>query len=341
MNSGSGSKRPTIREVARLAGVSHQTVSRYLRHNGGLKSETVAKIDAAVAELDYQPDLTARAMRTRRAGTVAILIPGWSSQMFQRELSGACVAARSAGFRVEIELEEGGRQARGDRVRRLLKSRQVEGVLSLAHLGPDDEQESASHGEPVIVSADFDDDMRNIGALADGSAAGEIVEYLASLGHRHFLHVAGRESFASARNRVRVYLEAVDRLGLISHGVVGYGWEPEFGYRAVAELPADSQVTAVVAASDYVAIGAVRAALERGWPVPGRLSVFGWDDLVMGEYATPSLSTVAVNRELRGNHAMQRLVCLMRGEPAPPPPKERLNRLVFRESTGQVRQSGS
>ncbi|WP_116953204.1 LacI family DNA-binding transcriptional regulator [Jiangella endophytica] len=334
MTAGATSKRPTIREVAQLAGVSHQTVSRYLRRNGGLKAATVAKIDAAVAELDYQPDLVARAMRTRRLGTVAVLIPGWSSHVFQRELSAACLAARSAGFRVEIVVEVGGSRARRERVRALLGGRQVEGVLSLAPLGHVDDPAGQEYGGAVVVSADFDDEMRNIGALADGSPAAEIVEYLASLGHRHFLHVAGHPAFASARSRRLAYSHAIERLGLVSHGVVGFDWGPKVGYESLAALPADSEVTAIVAANDEVAIGAMRAARERGWAVPGRVSVFGWDDLRVGEYSTPSLSTVSVDRELRGGFAMRQLIAVVRGEEPPPVPEAGLNRLLLRESTG-------
>ncbi|MFD6445886.1 substrate-binding domain-containing protein, partial [Promicromonospora sp. NPDC060204] len=161
-----------------------------------------------------------------------------------------------------------------------------------------------------------------------------IIEHLAGLGHRHFLHVAGPDAWSSARARRQVYLEVIERLGLTSHGVVDGDWSAECGYEAVRCLAETSPVTAVIAANDPMATGAVRAALDRGWGVPERLSVVGWDDLELGRFATPSLSTVAVDREGQGEVAMRRLIALVRDEPAPESARAPVNRLVLRESTG-------
>jgi transcriptional regulator with XRE-family HTH domain len=110
-----GSRRPTIKEVARLAGVSHQTVSRYLRSRNGLKPATLARIDAAVRELNYRPNLVARSMRTRRTGRLAVLLP----TMFYnpaRMLYGATEAAHEAGFTVEAISVVGDTAARTERM---------------------------------------------------------------------------------------------------------------------------------------------------------------------------------------------------------------------------------
>ncbi|MCA2224639.1 substrate-binding domain-containing protein [Nonomuraea sp. NEAU-L178] len=110
-----------------------------------------------------------------------------------------------------------------------------------------------------------------------------------------------------------------------------------FGYDAITSLPADSGVTAVVAANDLLAMGAVRAALSRGWTVPQDLSVFGWDDEEMGRFATPALSTVAVDREKQGCDAMLRLIAAVRGEPVPEVAESTINQLIIRETTGAAR----
>jgi DNA-binding LacI/PurR family transcriptional regulator len=149
--------------------------------------------------------------------------------------------------------------------------------------------------------------------------------------------VAGAEHYASARNRKRVYVETVTRLGLRSAGVVDGDWSAQSGFDAVSALPEDTDVTAVVAANDVVAMGVVRAALTRGWSVPGDLSVFGWDDEEMGRFATPSLSTVAVDREAQGRTAVHRLLAEIRGEPIPEPGPRTINHLIVRESTAPPR----
>jgi DNA-binding LacI/PurR family transcriptional regulator len=134
-----------------------------------------------------------------------------------------------------------------------------------------------------------------------------------------------------------VYLETIEDLGLESVGAVDGEWSAQSGFDAVTALPEDCGVTAVIAANDSVALGVVRGALSRGWQVPRDLSVFGWDDEEYGRFSTPSLSTVAVDREAQGRYAIHRLLAEIQGEPAPEPPNRAINRLIIRESTAPPR----
>ncbi|MEU5157725.1 LacI family DNA-binding transcriptional regulator [Glycomyces sp. NPDC021274] len=325
------SRRPTIKEVARLAGVSHQTVSRYLRSRSGLKPATLASIDAAVSELNYRPNLVARSMRTRRTGRLAILLP---TMVFNpaRMLHGATEAAHEAGFTVEAISVVGDTAARTERMLEIAGTGQVEGILALAPIAPGAE-DHLPHGETIVVAADFDDQMRGIGELADAAPLVEIMEGLAALGHHRFFHVAGNLQFASARARKAAYLETVERLGLESAGVVDGDWSGRSGYDAVRSLPDEAMPTAVIAANDVVAAGAIRALIERGLDVPGDASVTGWDNNEACEYLPPSLTSVEVNLEGLGRNAMLSLVKAISGrelEPASRP----LQHVVWRESTG-------
>jgi LacI family transcriptional regulator len=323
-------KRATIYEVADRAGVSHQTVSRYLRNNGGLKPVTLAKVRAAIEELNYRPNLVARSMRTRRTGRIAILLPAATRFLPLRLLGAASAAAHEAGYSVALVGLEGGAEDRAERAQELTGSGEFEGVLALASLG---DQGHAGPGGPVVIIADYDDEMRGLGALADGAACGEVVRYLSGLGHTTFLHLAGPQEFASARNRRRTFVDAVAGLGLRGT-VLDCEWSGQSGYDAVMGLPADTEVTAVVAANDLVAMGAVRASLSRGWRVPDDLSVFGWDDDELARFGTPSLSTVAIDRERQGREAMGRLIALVRGTEPPPVDPTSLHTVIPRESTG-------
>lgn len=328
------SRRPTIKQVARLAGVSHQTVSRYLRSRDGLKPTTLARIDAAVSELNYRPNLVARSMRTRRTGRLAVLLP---TMVFNpaRMLHGATEAAHEAGFTVEAISVIGDTEARTERMLELAGTGQVEGILALAPLSPRGEDQ-LPHGETIVVAADFDDQMRGIGELADASPLVEIIERLAELGHRRFFHVAGNLQFASARARKAAYLETVDQLGLESAGVVDGDWSGKSGYDAVRSFPDEAMPTAVIAANDMVAAGAIRALIDRGLDVPGDVSVTGWDNNEACQYLPPSLTSVEVNLEGLGRNAMLSLVKAISGrelEPSLHP----LQHVVWRESTGPAR----
>lgn len=323
-------KRPTIHEVAGRAGVSHQTVSRYLRNNGGLKPGTVVKVQAAIAELNYRPNQVARSMRTRRTGRIAILLPTATKLLPLRMLGALSATAHQAGYRVDLVGSEGGADDRATRAQELADSGEFEGILGLASLGT---SPAAWSAVPVVVIADYDDELHGLGALADGAACGEVVRYLSDLGHRSFLHLAGPQAFASARNRRKTFVDTTSKLGL-SGTVVDCEWSGQCGYDAIMGLPRDTPITAVVAANDLLAMGAVRAGLARGWRVPDDLSVFGWDDDELARFGTPSLSTVAIDRERQGREAMGRLIATIRGTDPPPVDSTSLHTVIYRESTG-------
>lgn len=327
---GRPSRRPTIIEVAKAAGVSHQTVSRYLRSDVGMKPLTRERVRAAIEELNYRPNLVARSMRTRRTGRLAVLLPA-ATYSPARMLAGASTAAHAAGFVLEI-LSIPDAESRTERMLELADSGQVEGILSLAPLA-EGIGSSLPAGAAIVVSADFDDEMRGIGALADASPVAEMIEHLAGLGHRRFLHVGGPGQFASARARRQVYLETIERLGLESVGVVEGNWSGRSGMEAMLALAEGQQPTAVIAANDVVAAGVVRGALVRGWRVPEDVSVTGWDNLEAAEYLAPSMSTVDVDLERIGADALRRLVAVIRGDTFVPSPTP-LNRIIWRESVG-------
>ncbi|MFJ7296788.1 substrate-binding domain-containing protein [Streptomyces collinus] len=330
-----GRKRPTIWEVAERAGVSHQTVSRFLKNDSGMKPTTRARIERAVAELDYRPNLMARSMRTQRSHRITIVLPELSGFVPIPLLRGASAAAHEAGYMTDVVGLEGGESRRARSVLSLLETRQADGVLSLVPLG--DLAGGRGAGQwPVVVLGEYDDKLQSRGRLADGRPAEEILRHLADQGHRRFLHVAGSQDWASARNRRAVYVEAIERLGLESYGVVDGDWSVRSGYEAARDLPADSGVTAVLAANDYVALGVLRGFQDRGVRVPEEMSVFGWDDEEFTRYFSPTISTVHIDKEEVGRQSMLSLLALLRGEPEPKSEVADLFRLVPRGSSGPI-----
>ncbi|MFJ4539670.1 LacI family DNA-binding transcriptional regulator [Streptomyces tibetensis] len=330
-------RRPTITDVARLAGVSPQTVSRYLRFNGGLKPATLERVEEAIRELDYRPNLVARSMRTRKTGRLAILMPAMAFNP-SRMLAGASATAQAAGYFVDVVSAGGGVQARSERLLELADSGQFEGLLSLSPVLPSTENKLHQR-TAVVISADFDDEMRGIGELADATPVVRMMEHLAALGHTRFLHVAGDAHFASARARRQSYLDTVERLGLESVGVFDGDWSGESGIEAIRSLPNRSRPSAVIAANDLVAAGVVRGARERGWDVPGDVSVTGWDNVAVGQFMNPSLTTVDVDLERLGSKAMTKLIASL-SDTAPETNEETLFRVIWRESTAEPPTTG-
>lgn len=331
---GARKKRATIWEVARLAGVSHQTVSRYLKNNGGMKPDTREKIGVAIAQLNYRPNLSARSMRTQRSNRIAILLPALTSFVPVPILHGASVAAHEAGYVTDVVGVEGNEARRAQNAIALLDSGQADGVLSFTPL--DSGGSGITDQYPVVVLGEYDDNMRSRGELADGRPAAEIVRHLAGRGHRRFLHVAGSQDWASARNRRAIYEETVAELGLESYGVVEGDWSVRSGYDAARGLPAGSGVTAVLAANDYVAMGVIRGFQDSGVRVPEDISVFGWDNEQFTQYFLPTMSTVSLDRETMGHQAMLSLLALIRGEPPRTQQIKPAFEIIARGSSGPV-----
>lgn len=322
--------RATSRDVARLAGVAQSTVSYVLAGKGSISPATRERVRQAAEQLGYRPNLAARAMRTRRTGRVAAVmgLPAYDPAAM---LAGASTVAQAAGYVMDVLHVDGSVETRSERVLELARSGQFEGVLSFTPLQPA-VAELASADVPVTVSETFDDEMHAAGDLVDASPVVTFVEHLAALGHTRFLHVAGPPHYASAVARRSAYLATVERLGVTSLGVVEGDWSGRTGLAAIRSLPADAPPLAVIASNDLVAVGVMRGAAERGWSVPGDVSVTGWDNADVGPYLTPSLTTVDTDRAEAGRRAMRLLVAALRQEAAPhglPP----LTSVVWREST--------
>ncbi|MER7797542.1 LacI family DNA-binding transcriptional regulator [Microbacterium sp. NPDC096154] len=318
-------------DVARAAGVSHQTVSRYYKFRGGLKPATIEAIETAVRELNYRPNLAARSMRTQRTGRIAVItsIPAFNPAPM---LGGASAVANEFGYAMEVHLLPGDSGERADRLQELVDAGQFEGILLLAPV-PASRLRRAQKSLPVVSTSDFDEQMHVTGELTDAAPIDAFMSRLVELGFRRFLHVAGSPEFTSARARETRFLAAVERLGVESLGVVGRQWTGEAGRDAILALPDASPPFAVIAANDLVAVGAMRGAYDRGWSVPGDVSITGWDNADVGEFLTPSLTTVERDFEALGRRSMRRLVAELRGDPFAPD-TEPLHRIVWRESVG-------
>ena len=326
-------RRPTIRDVARLAGVSHQTVSRHLRRDPTVSPMLAAHIDQAVAQLDYRPNLVARAMRNRSTGRLALVLPAGDARSPSEVLAGASEAAQRAGFALEVVTLPPGELSSG-RVAELADSGLYEAVLSLTDLPGGGRERLGT--VPIVSAPVYDRKLRGVGPLSEASRMLELVQGLAARGHRELLHLTGDRHHPSSQRRREAFRRAIEELGLRSAGVVDCRWDPEAARRTILDLPECTGVTAVLASDDVVAAAVVRAAAERGWRVPGDLSVTGWDDLPLGAWMSPSLTTVAIDNHRLGAELLEELLRVMRGED-PAMDRPSITEVVWRESTGRPR----
>src|SRR5690606_34236817 len=329
------SRRPTLKDVARLAGVSHQTVSRFVSGDPALRESNRQRIQAAIDELGYRPNIVARSMRMRRTGLLSVIVPATASPHAPAKMMSAMTTvAHTEGFEVEVVHVAGGVHARTNRAFELADSGLVEGVVSLASFDDRVREGTRASGVPILAFPAYDDNLHGAGILVDASPMTEIVGRLAELGHRHFFHVGGPVGHPAASERQAVYERAVSARGLVSHGAARGPFDGSTGVDAVLGLPDDTPVTAIVCANDELAAGALMGASQRGWAVPARMSVTGWDNRQMGKYMPPGLTTVIVDNALAGRFGMNKLLATMRGEPLPVEDFRGLNTVVWRGSVG-------
>lgn len=324
-------RRPTSRDVARLAGVSQSTVSYVLTNRPGISEATRDRVQRAAEELSYRPNLAARSMRTHRTGRIAIVMPitAWNPPSL---LAGATAAAQDAGYAVEVQSLPSAGLERDAHLAELVGSGQFEGILSFVPV----RAPAGEHRTTVFFATEFDDEMHAAEELSDPFPLMEMMTELSRLGHRRFLHITGALDYRSARSRRDTYLTMIERLGAESLGVIEGDWSARAGLDAVRTLADDAPPLAIIAANDLVATGVVRGVHERGWTVPEDVSVTGWDDYPTSAFQLPSLTSVIQDRGELGARSVRRLVALMRDEPAPEEHGS-LQSVVWRESTGRPR----
>jgi DNA-binding LacI/PurR family transcriptional regulator len=326
----------TIYDVARAAGVSHQTVSRFLKGYEGIRPETRTRVTEALRELGYRPNLTARSLTTGRSHRVAALTHEIGQVGPSKILEAVNAAAREAGYLLDvITLDVHDPAAIRESIDLALQY-DLAGVLALAST----DEMARVFGSTVfrvpsyIVAVSDDEFGPNSGHVGIGFA--QVIEHLTGLGHTDVLHIAGPEAWVAGRNRAREYEAAVAAAGIRSTGIIHGDWSAKSGYEAVQSLGDDLRATAILASNDQIALGAMLALRERGLSVPGDISVTGVDDIPEAAYFAPPLTTLRVDFRGEGRDAFMQLLAAIEGAEPPPHPSY-LSELIVRQSTGPVR----
>jgi LacI family transcriptional regulator len=312
-------RRPTIYDVARLAGVSTATVSRALNGTGQIAPATREAIEAAVAQLGYEPNTAARSLVTRSTQTIALLLPDISNPFYDALVSGIQRRALEAGHTMLLCTTEGDPE-REEQYLNLLRAKQVDGVLvDGLVLPPDRVARFVRNGLP-IVCLDRDVDSASVPLVQVDNRLGArmATEHLLSLGHRRIAHVAGAPELGISEERIAGYDEALLDAGIrpdVALLAVG-SFTEEGGCEAMKALLASTDLTAAFAANDLSALGVMNAIVESGRRVPDDVSVVGFDDLRLSSFTTPPLTTIRQPALEIAERATRLLLDLARGRPA-------------------------
>ncbi|MFJ7244704.1 LacI family DNA-binding transcriptional regulator [Kitasatospora sp. NPDC098652] len=323
-------------DVAKLAGVSHQTVSRVLNGAPHVKPDTRDRVLAAIRELDYRPNSAARALVTRRSQALGVV--SFDSTLYgpASMLDGIERAARSAGYFVTVtslrSLDGRSVQEAVDR----LRDQGVEGVVVIA---PQTSSVSAvarlSSSVPLVAVGSGDQARVPMVSVGNRYGAGEATGHLIDLGHRTVHHLAGPVNWRESQDREEGWRLTLEAAGCPVPEVERGDWSARSGYQAGLRIARLHEVTAVFCANDHMALGLLRALHEAGRAVPDEISVIGFDDIPEAAYFTPPLTTVRQDFGELGRRALELLVAELEGGARSAPTQLEISpELVLRRSAG-------
>ena len=311
----------TARDVARLAGVSTATVSRALSHPVLVRPETRKRVELAVASLNYVSDGVARALSTRRTGTVGAVIPTLDNAIYAVSTHSLQKALEQAGYTLLLACHEFDLAAEA----RIVRAFVARGVDALVLVGT--EHDAATRrllltlGIPCVFTWSLERPHRNASVGFDNRAAGRMIaEYLLQLGHRRIGMISGIvKGNDRARDRVKGVTEALAKAGIdLPHEhVVPAAYSLRAGGDALTELFRRARFTAVVCGNDVLGIGAIQEAQSMGLNVPMDISITGFDDMEIASVVTPALTTVRFPIAQVGLEAARLLVECMESNVAP------------------------
>ncbi len=325
--------RPNIRDVAALAGVSHQTVSRVINRDERVTEETRQKVEAAILQLGYRPSSLARSMAYGRTFTLAFIALNFTDYTFSSMLDAAeCEARQHSYFTLAISAGENSNYA--ELVNELFGHQHVDGLIVV---GPSliEHHVELAHEAPVVyitprrspaLQYTVDSDNRHGGWLA--------TRHLLEQGHRKIGMITGPKAQISVQERTEGFEQALREMEIPSPAewIFEGDWSATSGYHGFEALYSHG-VSAIFAQNDRMAIGCIRAARDHGVRVPEDLSVIGFDDIPLASYFDPPLTTVRQDTAELGRQAARLLVELLENPQLPPRHVIIPTQLVVRKST--------
>lgn len=304
-----GGARPSMADVARLAGVSSQTVSRVSNGHANVGERTRAKVTEAMRALGYRPNSAARALRSGRFRAIGVIAATLRTYGNVHTLDAVAEEASRRGYSVVL-MPVGDltlRQVSGAYER--LSAQAVDGVVIILEARLLDQAEfTLPPGIPVVVVDSGAGPAYTVVDTDQALGARQATGHLLDLGHRQVWHVAGPPTSFSAAHRAESWRQTLAARGITPEPALPGDWTSESGYRAGRELARRADVSAVFAANDQMALGVLRAMHEAGRAVPGGVSVAGFDDMEEARSFWPALTTIRQDFAAVGRLSVRKLL---------------------------------
>jgi len=336
----------SIKDVARLAGVSIATVSRCVNDPDKVTEKTRLKVQSAIRETGYSPNTLAQSFRRGRTNLVMVVLPSVGDPFFAAVMRGIRVAARAKGYSVVID-ETQLNTMTSDEIGAMLVSRQTDGIILLASLSPfgTDILSTNSHRRlPIVIGCEtIAPELADLPSvhIDNVAAAKEATNYLIAKGHKKIAMVYGQQTSLLTKDRELGYREAMKNASLlIDDDWVVEGRLTIAGARNATRglLSLANRPTAIFCATDEMAIGCLHAVKTAGLSVPDDISIMGFDDIRYAEVTDPPLTTISQPGEEIGERVMYRLCrSIEEGSTGNNKPEIVSHRLVIRQSVANAK----
>ncbi len=327
-----GWQRPSIYDVAREAGVSHMTVSRVLNGHPNIRESTRERVLKAIEEMNYTRSSIARALATRRAMRIGVLVDGPVQYGPNSTLRALESAARDVGYAISaFSISDDEESSIDTGVVDLV----TQGVDALCVIAPRasslDNLRRQATGLPTIVIKAEPDAVWHTVAVDQRAGATLAVTHLIDLGHRRIMHVSGPLDWYDATEREQGWRDALTAAGLPIRPPVAGDWTSDYGFELASSYDFED-VTAVFAGNDQMALGLVHGLAQRGLRVPEDISVVGFDDLPDARHFLPPLTTVRQDFDALGELALRAIIAAIEDDEDAPQHDMIEPRLIVRSS---------
>lgn len=325
---------PSIADVAKEAGVSAQTVSRVSNGLSNVEEKTRAKVERAMQALGYRPNRAARALKSGQFKSIGVITFTLSSFGNMKTLDAIVQAAGETGYSISLIPMPDPTSSKFPNAYNRLREQQVDGVIIIFDALLTDKADISMPADLPTVVVDSNPNSGYIMVDTDQeSGAQQATEHLLGLGHANVWHIAGPKASFSASHRAQSWRRTLEGAGIAAPEILRGDWSTESGYRLGLELGARPEVTAIFAANDHMALGAMRALHELGRRIPEDVSIVGFDDLEESPSFWPPLTTVHQNFQSVGQLCMEALLLQINGTSAPLAAQKVPTHLVVRQST--------
>ncbi|MDP5273393.1 LacI family DNA-binding transcriptional regulator [Chengkuizengella axinellae] len=337
-------------EIARLAGVSRSTVTRVINNYGNVHPKTKSKVLKVMEEYNYRPNATAKKLSSKKSNVVGLLVikdidqssPSFLADAFFGPMIDTIIhSASKRGYRIMLDIKE----ENDKNILNLFHDKSIDAgiFLSWSNLQPTLHEAADLGYHCGVIDFDFAierDDSIVVMDVSDKQSAYKATKYLIDLGHQHIGFITGIKSKRCSIERLEGYKSAHLESGLeVNECDIYEGFFNEVDGNAAVEkwMETGKLPTAIFAANDKMAIGALNALHKKGIRVPEDVSVIGYDDVILSQYTSPKLSTMKVPVSEMAHNLIHTLIDKLEGKEGVQKRRTFIAELVERESTAKLR----